>query len=728
MPISPSFFEDSQTQDNPPDEPKLEYNGDYTLDTFKKWYDQDRSHSRDWRQEAREDYDFVAGQQWNQEDASYLKQYLRPIITFNRIDPVVYSVAGLEINNRQEISYFPRHVGDAAMDELLSGAAKWFRDECNAEDEESDAFVDLIICGMGVTETGVKYDEDPEGQGTVERVDPMEMYWDSTSKKKNIEDARRLFRVRDVSALAAEEMFPDTPLADLHASWAEDTAGMAQSPHDAQQAPFYRHDQSGLIDKNTTLIRLVELQFWQHETAWLILDPFTGQRIVLSDDEYKVFSQRAMMLGLPLKAVKQKRKCYWKAFLGAKVLDIMKGPEEGGFTYKCMTGKRDRNKGTWYGLVRAMIDPQKWANKWLSQGLHVMNTNSSGGIVAEAGTFEDIQEVEDNWADPSYIPIVRKGMMDKWKEKPKAEMPQGIQGLMEYAVSSIRDVSGVNLELLGASDRNQPGILEHQRKQSAMTILAGFFDSLRRYRKEQGRLLLFYITKYLSDGRLIRIGGQDKARYVPLIHNPSVTKYDVIVDDTPTSVNIKEQTWAAITQMMPILSRLQIPPEMWMTLLKYSPIPDSLVTELTQIIQKTPPQQHQDPAMMAAQAKMQAVQAKGQLDQQKMQGDTQMQQARMQADMQMEQQKINLESQARQQEIAIQAQTDTQQMKMEQDARIREMILEYALKDREQSRKEGETSLNHLIDKQKLQHTMHIKGQELQLKKDMAQANNRNEQ
>lgn len=405
----------------------------------------------------------------------------------------------------------------------------------------------------------------------------------------------------------------------------------------------------------------------------------------------------------------------------------MKGPEEGGFTYKCMTGKRDRNKGTWYGLVRAMIDPQKWANKWLSQGLHVMNTNSSGGIVAEAGTFEDIQEVEDNWADPSYIPVVKKGMMDKWKEKPKAEMPQGIQGLMEYAVSSIRDVSGVNLELLGAADRTQPGILEHQRKQSAMTILAGFFDSLRRYRKEQGRLLLFYITKYLSDGRLIRIGGQENARYVPLVHQPGVIKYDVIVDDTPTSVNIKEQTWAAITQMMPILGRMQIPPEMWMTLLKYSPIPASLVTELTQIIQKTPPQNQQNPQMIKAQGQVQAMQAKAQLDTQKQHADMVMEQQRFQAESQLNQ--IQAAADMRMEQQRQQADSALQQQKtsMEMEARIREMIMEYALKERQQRHAESDSSRarnldvvnsahDQMLDRHELRHNMDIDRQELALK------------
>ncbi len=83
---------------------------------------------------------------------------------------------------------------------------------------------------------------------------------------------------------------------------------------------------------------------------------------------------------------------------------------------------------------------------------------------------------------------------------------------MEFAISSIRDVSGVNVEILGMQTAaSQAASLDLQRKQSAMTILQPLFDSLRRYRKEQGRLLLYLIENYLSDGRLIRSSARTRS-------------------------------------------------------------------------------------------------------------------------------------------------------------------------------------------------------------------------
>ncbi len=70
-------------------------------------------------------------------------------------------------------------------------------------------------------------------------------------------------------------------------------------------------------------------------------------------------------------------------------------------------------------------------------------------------------------------------MSARMKEKPLPVLPSGHWQLMEFAIGSIRDTSGVNLELLGQKQNDQAGVLEYQRKQAAMTILATLFCSTR---------------------------------------------------------------------------------------------------------------------------------------------------------------------------------------------------------------------------------------------------------
>ena len=99
-----------------------------------------RDHFSNWRGEARESYDFFAGEQWDNDDVEKLEEEGRPAVVFNKVCRTINAVAGLELQNRQGVSYYPRGNEDSGVNDLLTGAAQWVRDNCDAEDEESESF------------------------------------------------------------------------------------------------------------------------------------------------------------------------------------------------------------------------------------------------------------------------------------------------------------------------------------------------------------------------------------------------------------------------------------------------------------------------------------------------------------------------------------------------------------------------------------------------------------
>jgi hypothetical protein len=272
------------------------------------------------------------------------------------------------------------------------------------------------------------------------------------------------------------------------------------------------------------------------------------------------------------------QRVYYECFIGIQILDVRK-LEMGMFQFKAMTGERDKKLKCFYGMVRDMIDPQMWSNKWLSQTLHIMNSNAKGGLIAELDAFVNVKKAEREWSDPTKITWVKPGTIQKQKIKEKqiTQLPPGLDQLMMFAISSIRDVTGINLELLGQADREQAASLEQQRRQSAMTILATMFDSLRKYRKHDGALLLRFIW-LLPENTLIRIVEQGQYRYIPLIKEGlDLEKFDIIIDQAPTSPDQKQFIWAITAQ---ILQMNILPPPAIIELLKYSPYPESVVQEI----------------------------------------------------------------------------------------------------------------------------------------------------
>jgi hypothetical protein len=328
---------------------------------------------------------------------------------------------------------------------------------------------------------------------------------------------------------------------------------------------------------------IVQVQWWERELLHLVAQDGVEELQKLSPEEYATFVERSALMGMAegqgYTQTTVPSKCYYEAFLGAENVVGKRKLEMGMFQWTTMTGERDSENKCFYGMMRDMFDPQMWANKWLSQTMHIMNTNAKGGIMAETDAFANVRKAEQDWADNTKIVWVKPGALagNKVKDRTPPPLPQGLGDLMGFAISSIRDVTGVNLELLGQADREQAASLEMQRRQSAMTILATLFNSLRRYRKISGKLMLHFI-QLMPNGTLVRVLENGLHKYIPLMHDENVEKYDIIIDEAPSSPNQKEAVWALINQLLQ--SGTPLPPEAIIKLLKYSPLPESVVKEI----------------------------------------------------------------------------------------------------------------------------------------------------
>ena len=586
-------------------------------------YDAKLKNWRKWRAEAREMRDMVDGHQWPQEaiDAVLDEDETASPATFNRIAPMVDAITGAEITSRQVVKYSPRQVGDVAVNELMTGAADWARAECDAADEESQAFRDCIEIGLGVTETRMDYDDDPEGVLRVERIDPVDdkiEVWPAT--KSNFADARVIKRTRRFDKAEAYALFPGLCGGADDASASESDL----SPHLNDPANRYdaeRNEQNAdgapLTDGE---VEICEYQWKQLERVTLVVD-VNGQIVSLTDEQVAKLASGGINVQL-MNSASVRRARYRRAFRrGSRVL--VSDLRDGEFTYKFITGKLDRKTKLPYGVTRAMTDPQRWTNKFYLQMDRIFGANAKGGVLMELDAVEDQQQFEETYAGANKVTYVAEGAISggKIQPKPAPPFPAIAHQLMQIAHNAVIEVTGVNKEMLGLAEREQAGVLEYQRKQAAFGVLAVFFDSLKRYRKQQGRLTLKYIREYMSDGRLVRItGGDGLEKYVPLLRDPNTARFDTIVDEAPTGPNQVERTWATFVQGAPMIKamlEMGLPPQVIFTILEFSPFPSTFVSKLREQYMAAMQQaQGQDPMQtMMAQLQMADAQARVQKSQ-----------------------------------------------------------------------------------------------------------------
>jgi len=577
---------------------------DELLEKFRRWDNDLTSHWSTWVEDARFWFDFVAGRQWTSVEIDQMHEGQKIPVTFNLSGPVIDAVQGAEITNRQQVQYFPRQPDDSGISDVLTQGAEYVNDECNGDQEDSEAFWDALVCGVGCTETRPEVEGDEVGI-IKERVDPIQMKVDPSSRKRCFEDKRYLRREIPMSRDEFDDFCDEIGREDLE----PEGIGLDDGKRLTVVNPRQRYTNGMLGDETGDTVTVWEWQWWDREEVHLaaLPDPQNPQVAKLTKLDADGLAQ-AKKAQPGLKHTRSMQKVYYRAFQAGDEIVFKEKLPEAKFRYEFITGKRDRNKGTWYGLIKPMVDPGKFVNKLYSEVLHIVRTNANGGMALEEDAVSDIREFERSWAATDKVTWLKPGALSgahgsKMAPKTPPVIQPALFQLMEWARDMVKATTGVNEEILGMVAREQAGVLEAQRKQAAYGILSAFFDSKRRYQRNQGQLLLAMIRLYFPDDKLVRIVDQGTAQYVSLAKSIDAEKYDVVVDEAPAGPDQKAKIWAILAPLLPQLLEAQlIGPDAVADMVEFLDLPASVAMKLANDIrQQTQRAQSPDPAQQAAQ-------------------------------------------------------------------------------------------------------------------------------
>lgn len=488
---------------------------------------------------ARRAHRFYSGDQgiYAAEVSSYSGD--KQVIVFNKVMPYVDAVSGFMRQLRRVAEYSAREQEDEEMQlksKTLNAGAAELRENANVDFYESDQDKELLITGYGAVDSNVSYELNPDGDVRAEVISYEDLGWDPQACAPNILDARWIYRRRKYSEEEAEKRFKGSKPQDFDAV-KDQYKQKVFNPFDGEY--------TAIAIENTNqedLVQVYYYQWWELQTYYrannplMDLDPELAQRMLsLIDivkenraneaDEYvkddlftfdptakswsmtpeikKDVVEALVQFGITLEVQEYLKRCFYTGIVSeTKVFTKFKSPNQDGFTIKVKTGNYDKELKLWYGMVRQLQEPSRYANKALTEILYTIAFNSKGGVLYEKAAVDDPQRFERQYASTKAAIQVNDGALSGGTIQPKGQayLPTGFENVYQISNDSLSEV-GPNKEFLGSSENKQvSALLEAQRIKQASSQLGGYLDSVSLYQIEFARILLTWM-RILADNR-----------------------------------------------------------------------------------------------------------------------------------------------------------------------------------------------------------------------------------
>lgn len=503
-----------------------------------------------------EAHKFLGGEQWPQEDIKRLKKIRAGALVVPELQSHVDAVAGKETTERFAVNYKPRNPAepDSSWAHMLNEVGRALLQRAEAEHELSWAYRDMVAGGIGFVTYRYDTDRDPEGMLSVRAETPFQVVYDPFARQQNLTDGRWIAVIRWVPRDSARARWPKIDKAangDL-----EDGASTSLIPGSSRNQTVVDEAYSPENNKREVArnrdFKIVHYQWWKPSPFHLWQDPQTGEVRSDTPEVYASIAEALVANGMeaPPYVVRSALRAHEAFICGKTVLEARPCAVNDLPTHAMTCFPRKLADYTeWYGLVDKAKDVQLLMNKLHTLAVHLTAASTKDLVIAEANAFEDWAEAEVAYSSPSRIVKANNGAIAGGKimvERASGLSPI-VSQLLELAGSLVPKATGVNIYQMGAvenlSRTSNAAVQSVQR--AGQTVLSQPVDALRRFRARQGRYLAMWVSAMMDERDIARVISPDLAAKIPPKDQwPSLSRFDIVVDEAPSTPNDLERLWA----------------------------------------------------------------------------------------------------------------------------------------------------------------------------------------
>lgn len=535
-----------------------------------------------------ENFYLGAGRQWDLEDRAQLEAEGRPALEINRILPIINSLLGYQINNRMQANLLPkRTLEDTERAKVTQKVVNQIFEHNQFEWKESEVFADGIIQQRGFYDVRVDFDDQFNGEVTIDVLDPLDVMPDPDAKSYDPKDWRRVIITKWLRYNEIIDLY-GRDVVDQISDW-ENDKGSGTYDFDqlvrntfgnngiSNQEIYY--DEQGnrsmftfthfnygqdpdMCDTNAKKVRVVEHQHKRRTTVKYFVDPDTGDMREVPEtwnqQKAKIFATE-----YGLKVVKRERdKIRWTVTAGHVTLHDDWSPYR---EFTVVPYFAYFRRGKTISVVDNLISPQQQLNKMSSQALHVANTTANSGWTLEEDSLADgmsVEDLEKYGAKAGVVIVYKRGKQAPAKIQPN-RVPGALQAIIDRAGADIPEISGVTPAFQGkTADRIAGSTMGNAQAHSALQV-GGPIDNLARTRYLLVHRVLNLVQQFYTNEQIFLIKGVDEkgnqtVEELPvnqpqedgsILNDLTLGEYSIAIDSVPARATYEASQFAQLMEM-----------------------------------------------------------------------------------------------------------------------------------------------------------------------------------
>jgi hypothetical protein len=576
-----------------------------------------------WREDALEDLEFLAGEQWDANIKGQRAAESRPALTVNRLPQFVRQVTNEQRQSKPAVTVSPVDgESDIRTAEVLQGVIRNIEYTSNADAAYAAGGQSAAITGLGYWDVCAEYEDEKsfEQHLVIRRIgNPLAVVMDPGAKEMAGDDARWVIISTDISKGEWASMFPGHEMPKT-SGW--DGQGDSAASWVAKEG-----------------VRIHEYRYVKEEPDVLVeMPPGLFEDIpnggAALESELEPDVAKALIAQGAATRPTSRRKACWCKIAGDEVIE--KGELAGRYLQlvRVVGTELEIDGETIYeGVVRHAKDTQRMLNYFVSAEAEAIALAPKAPFIAAEGQIEGYEtewETANNRAHSvlHYKPQALGGTAVPPPQRVMAEANvQAITNARMQAADDLKAVTGIYDGQLGARSNETSGRAILARQNQGQTANFHFQDNLGMGIRLTGRILVDLIPKIYTGPKVLRILGEDGKQEMVPVNQPGefrgesvnidlgTGRYDVAVSMGPSYHSRRQEAATQLLELVKVNPALsQVAGDL---LIESMDIPNgkAIAERLRKMLppEIRPPDEKQPPPQVLAQQLQQAMQQNQQL-------------------------------------------------------------------------------------------------------------------